>query len=165
MNERARRLWAGAEAEAMGYGGVIAVARATGLAIRTVHKGRDEARAGAKPEDVVKVRRSAKSTYKLSAEMLALHGISLCDQTVAKLLREHGYSLQAPNKSVEGTQHPDRNAQFEHINAKAQDCVERGVPVISVDTEEGADRQLQERRPRVAADGSARPGGRPRLSV
>jgi hypothetical protein len=59
MNERARRLWAGAEAGAMGYGGVIAVARATGLAISTVRKGRDEARAGAKPEDVVKVRRSA----------------------------------------------------------------------------------------------------------
>jgi hypothetical protein len=53
---------------------------------------------------------------------------------VAKLLREHGYSLQAPNKSVEGMQHPDRNAQFEHINAKARDCIERGVPVISVDT-------------------------------
>jgi hypothetical protein len=35
--------------------------------------------------------------------MLAQHGISLCDKTVAKLLREHGYSLQAPNKSVEGT--------------------------------------------------------------
>jgi hypothetical protein len=41
----------------------------------------------------------------------------VCDKTVAKLLREHGYSLQAPSKSVEGTQHPDRNAQFEHINA------------------------------------------------
>jgi hypothetical protein len=105
MNERTRRLWAGAEAGAIGYGGVIAVARATGMAISTVRKGRDEVRAGA-----------------------------MCDKTVAKLLREHGYSLQAPNKSVEGAQHPDRNAQFEHINAKAQDCVERGVPVISVDT-------------------------------
>jgi hypothetical protein len=170
MNERARRLWAGAEADAIGYGGVIAVSRATKMAISTVRKGRDEVRAGAKPADVVNVRRSAgprpyeaahpevwpaleqlidpvtrgdpesplrwtcKSTHTLSAEMLALHGISLCDKTVAKLLREHGYSLQAPNKSVEGAQHPDRNAQFEHINAKAQDCVQRGVPVISVDT-------------------------------
>ena len=35
---------------------------------------------------------------------------------------------------MEGAQHPDRNAQFEHINAKAQDCIDRGVPVISVDT-------------------------------
>jgi hypothetical protein len=170
MNERARRLWAGAEADAIGYGGVIAVSRATKMAISTVRKGRDEVRAGAKPEDVVNVRRSAgprpygvahpevwpalerlidpvtrgdpesplrwtcKSTHALAAEMLAAHGISLCDKTVAKLLREHGYSLQAPNKSVEGAQHPDRNAQFEHINAKAQDCTQRGVPVISVDT-------------------------------
>jgi hypothetical protein len=170
MDERARRLWAGTEAGAMGYGGVAAVARATGLAISTVRKGRDEARAGARPDDVVKVRRSTgkrpyevahpevwpalealvdpvtrgdpesplrwtcKSTHVLSAEMFTRYGIRLCDKTVAKLLREHKYSLQAPHKAVEGKQHPDRNAQFEHINAKAQDCIDRGVPVISVDT-------------------------------
>src|SRR5690606_14301704 len=58
MNERARRLWAGTEADAMGYGGVAAVARATGMAISTVRKGRDEVRAGARADDVVKVRRS-----------------------------------------------------------------------------------------------------------
>jgi hypothetical protein len=170
LDERARRLWAGAEADAMGFGGVAAVARATGLAISTVRKGRDEARAGARREDVVKVRRSAgkrpfetarpevwpaleklvdpvtrgdpesplrwtcKSTHVLSGELFKLHGIRISDRTVAKLLREHGYSLQAPNKSVEGAQHPDRNAQFEYINAKAQDRIERGIPVISVDT-------------------------------
>jgi len=170
MDERARRLWAGTEAGAIGWGGVAAVARATGMAISTVRKGRDEARAGAKPEDVVKVRRSAgkrpyevanpevwpaleklvdpitrgdpesplrwtcKSTHALSAELFERHGLRLSYKTVAKLLREHGYSLQAPNKSVEGAQHPDRNAQFEHINARAQDCIEQGIPVISVDT-------------------------------
>ena len=58
MDERARRLWAGTEAGGIGYGGVAAVARATGLAISTVQKGRDEARRGARPEDVVRVRRS-----------------------------------------------------------------------------------------------------------
>ncbi len=170
MDERARRLWAGTEAGELGYGGVAAVARATGMAISTVRKGRDEARAGAKPEDVVKVRRTTgkrpyetahpevwpalerlvdpltrgdpesplrwtcKSTHVLAEELSAQHGISISDKTVAKLLRDHGYSLQAPNKAVEGTQHPDRNAQFEHINAKAKACVARGVPVISVDT-------------------------------
>jgi hypothetical protein len=170
MNERARRLWAGAEAHAIGYGGVAAVARATRMAISTVRKGRDEARAGARREDVIKVRRSSgkrpyevlhpevwpaleklvdpvtrgdpesplrwtcKSTPVLSSEMFERYGIRISDRTVAKLLRAHGYSLQAPNKSVEGAQDPDRNAQFEHINAKAQDCLERGVPVISVDT-------------------------------
>jgi hypothetical protein len=172
LNERTRRLWAGAAADALGYGGVATVARATGLAISTVRKGRDEARAGARPEDVVNVRRSCgkrpyedlhrevwpalevlvdpvtrgdpgsplrwtcKSTLVLSRELFAGHGIRVSDRTVAKLLRSHGYSLQAPNKSVEGRQHPDRNAQFEYINAKAQECIRRGVPSISVDTKE-----------------------------
>jgi len=170
MDERARRLWAGSEADAIGYGGVAAVARATGMAISTVRKGRDEARSGARPEDVVKVRRSAgqrpfelanpevwpaleklvdpvtrgdpksplrwtcKSTAILAAELFAQHGIRMSDRTVAKLLRDHGYSLQAATKTVEGKQYPDRNAQFEHLNAKAQDCLDRGVPFISVDT-------------------------------
>jgi hypothetical protein len=170
MNERARRLWAGAEAGALGHGGVAAVARATGMAISTVRKGRDEVRAGARPSDVVQVRRSpgkrpfdiahpevwpaleklvdpvtrgdpesplrwtCKSTHLLAYELDAQHGICISDKTVAKLLRDHGYSLQAPNKSVEGAQHPDRNAQFERISAKAVDCLKRGVPVISVDT-------------------------------
>jgi Rhodopirellula transposase DDE domain len=169
MDERARRLWAGTEAGAIGHGGVATVARATGMAISTVRKGRDEARAGARRDDVVRVRRSAgkrpletlrpdvwpaieklidpvtrgdpesplrwtcKSTVVIAAE-LARQGISVSDRTVAKLLREHGYSLQAPNKAVEGNQHPDRNAQFEHINATAEKCLARGVPVISVDT-------------------------------
>lgn len=170
LDERARRLWAGAEAEAIGRGGVARVARATKLAISTVRKGRDEVRAGARREDVVNVRRSpgkrpyeqenpevwpaleklvdpltrgdpesplrwtCKSTPALAAELFSGHGIRISDKTVAKLLREHGYSLQAPNKSVEGAQHPDRNAQFEHINAAAQERIRRGIPVISVDT-------------------------------
>jgi len=70
----------------------------------------------------------------LAIELFAQHGIRVSDKTVAKLLRDHGYSLQAPNKPVEGAQHPDRNEQFERINAKAQDSIERGVPAISVDT-------------------------------
>jgi hypothetical protein len=171
LDERARRLWAGSEAHAIGWGGVALVARATGMAISTVRKGRDEARAGAKPSDVVNVRRkgagqlpyeqqypetwakleklvdpvtrgdpesplrwTCKSTLVLATELFAQHAIRISDKTVGKLLKDHGYSLQAPNKSVEGAQHPDRNAQFEHINARAQDCVDRGVPVISVDT-------------------------------
>jgi Rhodopirellula transposase DDE domain len=68
------------------------------------------------------------------------------------LLKEHDYSLKAPNKSVEGTQHADRYAQFEHINAKAEECLERGVPVLSVDTKKKElGRQLQERWARMAA--------------
>jgi Rhodopirellula transposase DDE domain len=54
--------------------------------------------------------------------------------TVAQLLRALGYSLQANVKTREGRQHPDRDAQFRHINAVAKRAVERGQPVISVDT-------------------------------
>ena len=63
-----------------------------------------------------------------------MQGIRVSNKTVGKPLRDHSYSLQSPNESVEGAQHPDRNAQFEHISAKANDSIERGVPVISVDT-------------------------------
>lgn len=58
LDERARRRWAGTEADATGWGGVAAVARATGLAISIVRKGRGEVRAGASRDDVVNVRRS-----------------------------------------------------------------------------------------------------------
>jgi hypothetical protein len=51
-----------------------------------------------------------------------------------ELLHENDYSLQGTSKTVEGAQHPDRNAQFEHINSKAQECIDSGVPFISVDT-------------------------------
>jgi len=50
------------------------------------------------------------------------------------MLHRLGYSLQSVRKSTEGASHPDRNAQFEHINATATDFLERGQPVISVDT-------------------------------
>src|SRR5712692_9943002 len=80
------------------------------------------------------LRWTCKSTRTLSAEMFAQHGIRVGGKTVGRLLRSRGYSLQAAQKTVEGAQHPDRNAQFEHLNAKAQDCIDRGIPFISVDT-------------------------------
>ena len=58
LDERVTRLWAGAEAEAIGYGGIKLVGQATGLAISTVTKGRNELRAGASAVGLVKVRRS-----------------------------------------------------------------------------------------------------------
>jgi len=57
MDERARRLWAGTKAEALGWGGIVAVARATGLAISTVTLGRNEVRLGVSADDVVHARR------------------------------------------------------------------------------------------------------------
>jgi len=53
--------------------------------------------------------------------------------TVGRLLTELGYRLQSVRKTREGMSHPDRNAQFEHINATAEDFLQRAQPVISVD--------------------------------
>ena len=55
-------------------------------------------------------------------------------QTVAELLREMGYSLQANKKTVEGSVSPDRNEQFEYIYHTTKDFHDAGQPVISVDT-------------------------------
>jgi hypothetical protein len=55
-------------------------------------------------------------------------------QVVADLLHELGYSLQANRKTKEGSKHPDRNAQFEHLNGKVKWSLARHQPVISVDT-------------------------------
>ena len=53
---------------------------------------------------------------------------------VSKLLHEQGYSLQANCKTREGANHPDRDAQFRHINAEVKAALAAGIPVISVDT-------------------------------
>ena len=55
-------------------------------------------------------------------------------RSVARLLDGLGYSLQANRKTLEGSSHPDRNAQFEHLYGKVQAFQRRGQPVISVDT-------------------------------
>jgi transposase len=79
------------------------------------------------------LRWSAKSTRKLAAE-LQRQGYNIGDRKVAQLLHQLGYSLQANAKTLEGKQHPDRNAQFEYLNARTKSFLEQGLPVISVDT-------------------------------
>jgi DDE family transposase len=76
---------------------------------------------------------TCKSTRHL-AEALRTGGHDVSHQTVARLLTESGYNLQANRKTEEGKGHPDRNAQFEHINRKVRSFQRRGQPVISVDT-------------------------------
>jgi transposase len=79
------------------------------------------------------LRWSCKSTARLAHE-LARQGHSIGARTVARLLKEMGYSLQGNRKTQEGASHPDRNAQFEFINAAVRQFQQRGQPVISVDT-------------------------------
>ncbi len=73
------------------------------------------------------------STRKLAAELIAA-GHQVSQETVAKLLRGQGFSLQGNAKTIEGNQHPDRDAQFSYLNAQATDHRDAGEPVISVDT-------------------------------
>jgi hypothetical protein len=78
------------------------------------------------------LRWTSKSTRKL-AEELRGQGHRVSHQTVAALLWDQGYSLQANRKTKEGADHPDRNAQFEHINRRVGDFQRDGQPVVSVD--------------------------------
>lgn len=172
MDERIRRQWAAAEARDLGYGGVSAVARATGLSRTTITAGLRELKLPAKKRAVEaqRIRRpgggrrravdndpeliqaletliepltrgdpesplrwTCKSTYRL-AEELTQQDHPIGPRTVAKLLRETGYSLQANRKTREGKQHPDRNAQFEYISEQVQLFQRRRNPTISVDT-------------------------------
>jgi hypothetical protein len=76
---------------------------------------------------------TAKSLRHLAAALRGL-GHRICHNVVADLLREMGYSLQANRKTREGTNHPDRDAQFGYINARMKEALAAGEPAISVDT-------------------------------
>lgn len=76
---------------------------------------------------------TARSQAKL-AKALKDKGHKIGERTIAKLLKQLGFSLQANRKVLEGAQHPDRNAQFEHINETVRQQVEANEPAISVDT-------------------------------
>jgi transposase len=79
------------------------------------------------------LRWTSKSVRQLTGELRRMkHRVS--HQVVADLLHQLGYSLQANRKTREGSNHPDRNAQFEHLNGKVKWSLARHQPVISVDT-------------------------------
>jgi transposase len=79
------------------------------------------------------LRWTCKSTRKLS-EALQNQGHEVKERTVAGLLKQLGYSLQSNRKTKEGSNHPDRDTQFEFINTQVQAFQNRSQPVISVDT-------------------------------
>jgi hypothetical protein len=78
------------------------------------------------------LRWTCKSTRQL-ARTLSARGYAVSYRVVGELLRELGYSLQANAKTLEGAQHPDRNAQFEYLNTQVQTYLAKRWPVISVD--------------------------------
>jgi transposase len=79
------------------------------------------------------LRWTTKSTRTLAAQLTA-QGHRVSADTVADLLREEGFSLQANTKTIEGKQHPDRDAQFRYINEEVKSFQRSADPVISVDT-------------------------------
>jgi hypothetical protein len=167
LDERGRRLVAAAEAFAAGYGGIAAVATATGMAPSTIGRGLKELAqdepservrrpgAGRKPaiakdprllpdlEALVEpttrgdpqapLRWTCKSVRRL-AQALQAQGHQVSRTLVAELLNAAGYSLQGNRKTKEGDSHPDRDAQFAHINSQVAEALAEQQPVISVDT-------------------------------
>lgn len=168
LDERQRRVLAGAQAKALGRGGIAAVSRAAKLSLATVQKGVSEVKAGVDPtapvrrsgggrkklidtdasllldlDDLVEpeargdpmcpLRWTSKSTGNLADALVAI-GHEVSPDTVGRLLQAMGYSLQATAKQLEGSQHPDRNAQFLYLSERVGDHLRSGDPVISVDT-------------------------------
>jgi hypothetical protein len=89
--------------------------------------------AGTRGDPELPLRWTSKSVRKLAGGLVEL-GHTVSYRTVARLLRQLGYSLQANRKTHEGADHRDRDAQFEHINQTAKAALAAGEPVISVDT-------------------------------
>ena len=170
LNERDRRLALGSEARSWGYGGIVAVHEATGVAKNTIRRGvaeldpadgpaaPDRVRAaggGRKKAEVADpglldsldsliepgtrgdpespLRWTTRSTRNLADELTSM-GHAVSHSVVAKILRSLDFSLQGTRKTLEGNQHPDRDAQFRHINSTAGEFLAAGDPVISVDT-------------------------------
>jgi transposase len=79
------------------------------------------------------LRWTCKSTREL-AEALTAQGHPVSDDTVGRLLRQQDYTLQRTQKTEEGAQHPDRDAQFRYLNEQAKQHLAAGQPVIRVDT-------------------------------
>jgi transposase len=79
------------------------------------------------------LRWTCKSAAKL-AEGLRSRGHAVSERTVNRLLHDLGYSLQSNRKTIEGRQHPDRDAQFQYINRRVKAFQGQGQPVVSVDT-------------------------------
>lgn len=75
---------------------------------------------------------TTQSTYGIAKEISK--EIKISEDTVGRILKSEKYTLQANKKSKEGNQHPDRNAQFEHINNCGKEYIRKGEPMISIDT-------------------------------
>jgi Rhodopirellula transposase DDE domain len=167
LHERQRRLVLGAEARALGRGGVSVVARAAQVSRTTVHAALAELDTAApdrarsrrpgggrtlleeqdptlladldaliepttRGDPLSPLRWTCKSTRQLAAALQA-QGHQVSHTTVARLLEQLHYSLQAPRKLLEGKGHPDRDAQFAYLHGQVSAALAAEQPVVSVD--------------------------------
>lgn len=166
LSEKGIRAWAASEAKTLGYGGISAVSKATGLSRTTIYAGlvelelEDNSILNRKPgggrKSIVEkqpiilqeleglldpvtrgdpespLKWTCKSTENLSKE-LKKRGYKISPRSVSNLLIELGYSLQSNNKRYEGSNHPDRNEQFNYIYNKVKKFQRTNSPIISVD--------------------------------
>ena|SRR5208337_4157114 len=169
LDERGRRSFAAAEARSARYGGIAAVARATGIAASTIDRGLKEPAFGSdlpawrvrrpgggrktlaatnptllddlmalvspteRGDPMSPLRWTCKSLRRLAAELRA-RGHKISHTVVGEVLKRQKFSLQGNRKTREGESHPDRDAQFAHINARVTQALAERQPVISVDT-------------------------------
>ena len=151
LDERGRRLFAASEARAAGRGGVVAVSQATGIARSTIDRGLADLRSGAvmfstrvrrrggggkpatetQPGILAALNELVQSSIRGDPEA-ALLWVSKSQRHLSASLAARGFT--AGQKLVEGTSHPDRNLQFEHINTQVTAFQAAGEPAISVDT-------------------------------
>ena len=166
LNERQQWIVVGAMARTLGYGGVKAVAVASGLSLSKVQTGARNVDDGVEPPRVraqgagrkrveevqpglaetldglvepetrgdpeCPLRWTTKSLRKLADDLVSC-GFTVSPPSVGQLLAAAGYSLQAPVKTKEGADHPDRDAQFRYIAGFVVQFLAAGEPVISVD--------------------------------
>ena len=170
LNERQRRIYLGAEAQSLGWGGVTKIHQLSGVNRQTIadglrelgsksvqadKKGRIRKKGGGRKKEVEKHPQllldmieiviphimgdpekpliwCSKSVRKIK-KVLEEQGYSISHETIRKIMRILGFSLQSNKKTKEGGDHPDRDAQFEHINAVSKEFLAAGDPVISVD--------------------------------
>ena len=171
LNERQRRLFLAAEAEAIGYGGISQISKVSGVsrltitqgvkelkseAVNTLNNARSRKEGGGRkkiteiyPNILGEIEKAIESHTKGDPEnpllwtsksvrklQDALKGkrIEVSHRTICDLLKELGYALQSNRKELALKEsHPDRNAQFEHINAQAKLFISEHEPVISID--------------------------------
>ena len=166
LDEHQRRLYLGAEADSLGWGGKSKISNLSGFCRASIAHGIEEIR---HKKPTTRIRKNGAGRKKASNkypdllhainEIISPHtmgnpcnpllwssksarkvqtalrekGYQISHETVRSGMKSLGYSLQSNRKTKEGGDHPDRDAQFEHINALAKDFLSSGDPVISVD--------------------------------